>query len=79
MIQGLLHQQAEAIIYVKLGNAEINSYKYDPMSVLLDRWETINKKITLIPVAINGKIYLFAISIDGMLGRESLAMIAQFS
>ena len=43
MVQGLWDQQAEAIIYIKLGNADTDSYKYEPMAALLDWWETINK------------------------------------
>ena len=43
MIQGLLDRQAEAIIDIKIGDADAYSYKYDPMAALLDLWETINK------------------------------------
>ena len=43
MIRGLWDRQVEAIVYVILGDADKDSYKYEPMAVLLDRWETIKK------------------------------------
>ena len=38
MIQGLWDQQADAIIDVKLCDADADYYKYEPMVALLDRW-----------------------------------------
>ena len=43
MIQGLCDRQADSITDVKLGDADTDSYKYDPMAALLARWETIKK------------------------------------
>ena len=43
MIQGLWDRQFDAIIDVKLGDANAGTYKYDPMTSLLARWENINK------------------------------------
>ena len=43
MIRGLWDWQAESIIEVKIGNADADSYKYDPMEMLLAWWETIKK------------------------------------
>ena len=43
MIQGLWDRQADAIIDVKLGDADENFYKYEPTAALLARWETIEK------------------------------------
>ena len=43
MIRGLWDLQVEAIIYVKLGDADSDSYKYEPMATLMSRWETIKK------------------------------------
>ena len=34
-------RQVNAIIDIKLGDADADSYKYEPMTALLDRWETI--------------------------------------
>ena len=43
MVRGLWDRQVEAIIGVKLGDTDADSYKYDPITVLLARWEIINK------------------------------------
>ena len=43
MIRGLCYQQADAVIDIKLGNAEADTYKYEPMAALLDWWEIIKK------------------------------------
>ena len=80
MIWGLWYWQAESIIDVKLGEADAGSYKYETMAALLDWWETIKKDK-------NGKhfhnrqkhFYLFAISVDGILGREALVLFANSS
>ena len=42
-IWGLWYWQVEAIIESKLGNADKNSYKYEPMAAFLD-WGKQNKK-----------------------------------
>ena len=42
-IQGLWDKKVEANIYVKLGDADADSYKYEPMAALLDQWEAIKK------------------------------------
>ena len=38
MIRGLWDRQFDAIIDVKLVDADANTYKYDPMKSLLARW-----------------------------------------
>ena len=38
MIQGLWDRKFDAIIDVKLGDADVDSYKYEPMADLLARW-----------------------------------------
>ena len=43
MFQGLWYCQVNDIIDVKLGDADMYSYKYGPMAPLLARWETIKK------------------------------------
>ena len=35
--------QADSIIDIKLGDADTDSYKYEPMEELLAWWETIKK------------------------------------
>ena len=44
MIRGLWECKFEAVIYLKLGDADVDSYTYEPMAALLDRWETIKKE-----------------------------------
>ena len=44
MVRGLWDRQVEAIIDVKIGDIGADSYKYEPMAALLDRWEMINKE-----------------------------------
>ena len=38
MIRVLWYRQADNIIDVKLGDADTDSYKYESMAVLLERW-----------------------------------------
>ena len=39
MILGLWDRQVDAIIDVKLGDTDTDTYKYDTMTKLLARWE----------------------------------------
>ena len=43
MVRGLWDCQVAAIINVKLGDTDADSYKYEPMTALLASWETIKK------------------------------------
>ena len=43
MIQGLWDHKFEAIIDVKIGDSDTDSYWYKPTAALLDRWETTKK------------------------------------
>ena len=43
MIRGLWYLQDEAIIDIKLGDADADPYKYKTMSALLDQKEPIKK------------------------------------
>ena len=43
MVLVLWDRQVNAIIDVKIGGTDADSYKYEPMTALLARWETINK------------------------------------
>ena len=38
MVQGLWDRQVDATIYVKLGDTDADSYKYEPMAALLAWW-----------------------------------------
>ena len=69
MIQGLYYLQADAIIDVKLGDADVNSYIYEPMAALLDQWETIKKDNRGKNCHNQRKHFsLFVISVNGMIG-----------
>ena len=41
MVRGLWDCQVNTIIDIKLGDADADLYKYEPMTELLLRWETI--------------------------------------
>ena len=43
MIYGLWDRQVEAIIDIKIGNADADSYKYEPMAALLNQGGTMKK------------------------------------
>ena len=43
-IQGLWNIQVEAIIDIKIGDDDADSYKSEPMAELLAQWETIKKE-----------------------------------
>ena len=76
MIRGLWDQQDEAIIDVKLDDADADSYKYDPMAELLAWWETINKYKQGKNCNYQWKhFYPFVISADVMIGREALFVL----
>ena len=70
MIRGLWYCQVNSIIDFKLGDADADTYKYEPMKSLLTRREKINKDK-------HGKhcnnqrehFSPFILSVDGFLGR----------
>ena len=43
MIQDLWDRQVAAIIDAKIGDSDVDTYKYEPMTALLARWEKIKK------------------------------------
>ena len=43
MVIYLWDRQVDAIIDVKIGDDDTDSYNYEPMTALLARWETIKK------------------------------------
>ena len=80
MIRVLWYQQVKAIIDVKLGDSDTNSYKYEPMAALMSRWETIKKDKHGEHCNDQRKHFQpFVISVDIILGREALVVIAQLS
>ena len=80
MVQGLWDLQVDAIIDLKLGDADADSYKYEPMTALLDRWEMIKKDKDGKHCHNQRKHFLpFVLSVGGMLGREALSVLFQLS
>ena len=70
MIRGLWDHQVDAINDVKLGDSDVDTYTYKPMTSLLARWENINKDKHGKHCNNQWKMFLpFVLSIDGMLGR----------
>ena len=80
MIQGLWDCQVDAIIDVKLEGVDADTYKYEPMTSLLARWEKIKKYKHNKHCHNQRKHFLlFVLSVDGILGRKSLVILSQFS
>ena len=70
VIRGLWDRQVKAIMDVKLGDADADTYKYEPMKSLLDRWENINKEKQVKHCNNQRNHFLtFVLSVEGMLGR----------
>ena len=80
MIWGLWDQQTDAFINVRLGNADAYYYRFEPMAELLTQWNKVKKNK-------NGnhchnqrkKSSLFFRSINGLLGRQALVVLANLS
>ena len=68
------------IINVKLGDADAETYKYEPMASLLTRWKKIKKDKHSKHCQHQRKYFSpFVLSVDGMLGREALIVLSQSS
>ena len=80
MVRGLWDRQVDSIIDIKLGDANADSYKYEPMTALLARWETTKKEKHGKQCHDQRKKFSpFVLLADRMLGRESLVMLSQLS
>ena len=76
MIRSLWGWQAKTIIDVKLVSVDIDFYRFEAMAALLDWWEKIKKyKHGKHFYEQRKKFPQFFLSIDGMLGRETLAIL----
>ena len=79
-IQGLWYQQDDTIIDVRLGNADADSYKYEPMAALRAWRETRKKNKDGKDCHNQQKVFSpFVLSVNGMLGKESLVLLLQLS
>ena len=80
MIQVLWDQQTDVITDVKLDNSDADTYIFEPMEALLYRWEKINKYKHGKHCQDQQKHFSpIIISVNGMLGRESLVVLANLS
>ena len=80
IVQGLWDCQFDAIIDVRNGDADADSYKYEPVTALLARWETIKKDNHNKHCHDQLKHFSpFVLSVDGILGKESLVLLSQLS
>ena len=80
LIRGVWNRQTNAIIYVKLGDADANTYRFEPMVTLMARWEKMKKDKHGKHCHEQRKHFSpFALSVDGMLGREALVVLANLS
>ena len=79
IIQGLWDWQVDGIIYVKICDADKETYMYEPTAALLARWDKITK-YKHSKHCHNKRIFSpFVISVDGMLGREVLVVLSKLS
>ena len=80
MVQVLWGCQFDTIIDVKLGDSDTDSYEYEPTAALLARWETIKKDKHIKHCHDQRKHFSpFVLSVEVMLGRETLVVLSQFS
>ena len=80
MVGGLWDRQFDSIIDVKIGDSGADSYKYEPMTALLSRWENIKKDKHSKHCHNQRKHFLpFILSVDIILRREALVVLSQLS
>ena len=71
--------QTDAIIEVRFGDADADTYKYEPMYKLLACWGIKIRISTLNTATSNGFFPAFFFSVDGILGKEALVILTTFS
>ena len=80
MIQGLWDHQVDTIIDVNIGDSDADMYKHESMISLLERWENIKNDKHVNHCHIQRKDFsAFVLSVDGILDREALVVLSQFS
>ena len=78
MIRDLWDIQVNSIIDVKFGASDEDTYKYNPMTSILARWEKIKKDKHGKHCHDQRKHFSpFVLSADRMLGREALVVLYQ--
>ena len=78
MIQDLWDRKVDAIIDIKLGDADADTYIHEPIKKLLARWENIKKNKHRKNCNNQWKQFSpFVLSVKKLLGREYLVVISQ--
>ena len=79
-IRGLLESQTEAIVDIIFGDADAYSWKPVIMDKLLAGWEKLKKeKYGQARYNQRRKFSPFVLSVEGMMGKEALVVLATFS
>ena len=79
LIWGLWESQTDAIIGVRFGDSDADTYRKDPMDKLLD-YKDKEQKDKWVSIAMNNrKKYPFILSVEGMLGKEALIVLKNLS
>ena len=78
-IRGLWEIQTEAIIDARFGDADADTWKPEVMDNLLDWWEKPTRKSTKRTVMTNTFFSPFVLSVDGIIGKEALVLLANLS
>ena len=80
MVRGLWDRQVDATIDVKIGDDDADTYKYEPMTALLARWENTKKDKHGKDCHDQWKHFPpFVLSVDGKIGREYPVVLYQLS
>ena len=80
MSRGLWDRHTGAIIDVKLVNSDADAYIFDPMAEIQTWWEKIKKDKHGEHCRDQRKYFFpFVLSVNGMLGRESLVVVVNLS
>ena len=78
-IRGLWESQTEAIIGFRFGDADADTWNPEGMDKLLDRWGKSRRKNTRRLAMTNRELFLFVLSVDGMMEKEAQVVLATLS
>ena len=79
LIQGLWKIYTDAIISVRFGDLDTDTYRKEPMEISwIDGRRKIRKK-TVIPATSKIKFSPFLLSVDGIFGREAIVVLKNLS
>ena len=78
-IQGLWEIQTDAIVDIRFGDADAETWKTEGMDKLFPRWEVFNKDKHRKHFHNQQKKYPFVLLVDGMMVKEVQVVLATFS